>query len=140
MANNNNEIVDNHKLAEDVSSKINYTMLRHFLVKPLDPVMVKKEFSKPVDTKEETVDKNGIKAVDYEKVETEVKEVESDYSKGVVLKVPHTYSVQLEHDTYAPMDIKVGDVVIYKATCAQYFDLCKDSQLIDIYQIVAVEK
>ena len=49
--------------------------------------------------------------------------------EGVVLKVPHQYK-----DT----DIKVGDTIAYHNRAAQYFDLCKDTQIVNIYDVVAV--
>lgn len=138
--NKNTEIVDQKVLAEDVASKIKYETIRQFLVKPLDPVMVTKEFSKPVEKKEPTVDENGIEAVDYDEVETEVKEVESDYKRGVVIKIPFEYQKQMESDTYNAINIKVGDIVVYKAGMGRWFDLCKDTELLDVYSIIAIEK
>ena len=40
------KLIDQSVLAEDVSSKIKYEFRDFFLIKPLDPVKVKKEFSK----------------------------------------------------------------------------------------------
>ena len=65
------EIVDQSVLAEDVSNKIKYEFVDAFLVKPLDPIKVKKEFSKPVAKSEPTKDKNGVVAQDFDEVETE---------------------------------------------------------------------
>jgi co-chaperonin GroES (HSP10) len=114
-------------------------MHREFLIKPLEPVMVKKQFDKPVaKTKEPTKDENGIEAVDYDTVETETKEVESEYKRGVVLKVPYEYSQNMESDNWKAMPIKVGDVVVYYGKYARWFDLLKDSQLISGHEIVAV--
>lgn len=133
------KIMDQSQLANDLSDKIEYDFNREFLVKPLEPVMVKKEFSKPVaESEKPTKDENGIEAVDYKDVETEVKEVESDFKRGVVLKVPHEYKQQLEGDKYIPMDIKVGDVIVYKY--GKWFDLLKDTQLVSVYDIVAVSR
>lgn len=137
-----NKLIDQSQLAEDLSSKIPYEMNKQFLVKPLDPIMVKKEFDKPVaktDTPKE--DENGVAAVDYDKVETEVKEVESDFRKGVVLKVPHEYmrSMTTESDWKA-MPIKVGDVVVYNKQYTKWFDILKDTVLVSGYDIIAVEK
>ena len=80
--------IDQSVLAQDISSKINYEFRSTFLVKPLDPVKVKKEFSKPVATDTAKKDENDVEAVDYDKVETEVKEVDSDYRTGIV---PNTF-------------------------------------------------
>ena len=88
---NEEEIMDQATLAEDVANKIKYDFFDYFLVKPLDPIKVKKEFSKPVSAGTPTEDANGIKAQDFDNVETEVKEVDSDYRKGVVIKRPAFY-------------------------------------------------
>lgn len=130
---------ENTLLANDVAGKIHYTMLKQFLVKPLDPVMVTKEFSKPVTDKQAVKDENGVEAVDYDNVETEVKEVESDFRRGIVLKVPHEYEQRLNDDKWAPLPIKIGNVIVFKGRYGEYFDLCKDTMLVSQYDIVAVE-
>ena len=138
-----NKIIDQSGLAEDVASKIPYEFLDFFLVKPLDPIKVKKEFSSPVANKETpTKDKNGITAVDFDKVETEVKEVDADVRKGVVLKIPTSYQNQINNEKVAGITykIKVGDIVLFPDTHGKYFDLLKDSKLIRYYDIIAVEK
>lgn len=137
------QTVDQSQLAEDLSSKIKLEFTRDFLVKPLEPVMVKKEFDKPVakDNAPKT-DENGIEAVDYDSVETEVKEVESDFRKGVVLKLPIEYTAQKADEKYgnSVIDIKIGDTVVYQNRAARWFDQLKDSQLIRLYDIMAVER
>lgn len=133
--------IDQTRLAEDLSSKIHFNTKRQFLVKPLDPIKVTKEFDKPVATNNTPkVDENGIEAIDYDKVETEVKEVESDFRKGVVLKVPFEYQQSLNSkEEWKEMPISVGDVVIYPSRAGQWFDQLKDTQLVSPYEIVAVE-
>ena len=134
------KIIDQSQLAEDLAKKIKYNFAKDFLVKPLNPVMVQKEFDKPVATDDKPkADSNGVKAVDYDKVETEVKEVESDFRKGVVLKIPYDYVQQMNDDKYPSMPIKVGDVVIYPNRNAKWFDLLKDTQLVRFYDIVSIE-
>lgn len=129
------------KIAESVSEKIGYDFIRNFLVKPLDPIMIKKEFETPVpSTKEPTKDENGIKATDFEEVKKEIKEVESDYRKGIVLKVPTEYQRQMNDEKFPATPIAVGDTIVYRARAAYGFDLLKDSQLIDSYSIVAIVK
>lgn len=141
MENKNvNEIVDDKKIAETVSEKIPYETLKQFLVKPLDPIKVKKEFSKPVPADEQKGNVDGVDAIDYDKIETEVKEVESNYRKGIVLKVPYEYQAMVNDDKFHLANINVGDTVVYKAGYAQWFDLFKDSQLVDAYSIVALVK
>ena len=133
---NDNLTIDQTPLAESVSSKIEYSFLDNFLVKQLDPIKVKKEFSKPVSDNKPNVDKNGIKAVDYDKIETEVKETDSDFRKGVIIKIPMSY----ERMETKPYDFKIGDVVLFKDSRAGYFDLLKDSRLLNYYDIVAIAK
>jgi len=136
------KIMDQSQLANDVSDKINIDMKRQFLVKPLDPIKVKKEFSKPVATDNTPKkDENGVEAVDYDKVETEVKEVESDFRKGVILKVPFEYQRNVGNSKeWEEMEIKVGDIVIYYGKYATWFDLLKDTQLISGHDIVGIER
>ena len=130
--------IDQSVLAEDISSKIEYEFRNMFLVKPLDPVKVKKEFSKPV-AKDDTAkkDDNDIEAVDYEQVETEVKEVDSDYRTGVVLKVPFDSKNRMTSKDFPEMEINIGDTVVYKDNRGVWLDLLKDTQLIGAYDIIA---
>ena len=132
--------IDQSVLAKDISSKINYEFRSTFLVKPLDPIKVKKEFSKPVATDAAKKDDNDIEAVDYDEVKTEIKEVDSDFSRAVVLKLPYEYTHPYVDEKIHQMPIKVGDIVIYRSSRgAMYFDLLKDSQLVSLYDIVATE-
>lgn len=133
---NDNLTIDQTPLAESVSLKIEYNFLDNFLVKQLDPIKVKKEFSKPVSDNKPNVDENGIKAVDYDKIETEVKETDSDFRKGVIIKIPMSY----ERMETKPYDFKIGDVILFKDSRAGYFDLLKDSRLLNYYDIVAIAK
>jgi len=132
-----NNIIDQSLLAEDVSSKIKYNFFDFFLVKPLDPIKVTKEFSKPVTTGTPTTDENGIEAQDYDKVETEVKEVNSDYRRGIVLKRPVYYEAT-EYE--GPRYIEIGSTVIFRDTTGMNFDLIKDSKLLRQYDILGIEK
>lgn len=126
------KIIDQSELATDVASKIPYEFTDCFLVKLLDPIKVKKEFQVPVPKDEKPKkDKNGIEAVDFEETRTEIKEVDSDYRKGVVLKVPYIDTMH---------QIKVGDVIVFRDATTRFFDLLKDSKLVRSYDIVAVEK
>lgn len=136
------KIIDQSGLAQDVAEKIPYEFLDLFLVKPLDAIKVKKEFSKPVSDKAPTKDKNGIEAVDYDNVETEVKEVDSDFRKAVVLKVPLSQQRMYdnEEDRAYTTEIKVGDIVLFRDRSSQFFDLLKDSRLVRYFDILAIEK
>lgn len=134
-------MIDQSLLAEDVSNNIKYEFMDFFLVKPLDPIKVQKEFSKPVPTGTPVEDANGIKAQDFEDVETEVKEVNSDYRRGIVLKRPSYYDAAIEKGEDVPIpQIKIGSVVIFRDTAGAYFDLLKDSRLLRQYDIIGVEK
>lgn len=128
------EKVDQSVLAEDLSEKIKYSFLDYFLIKPLDPIKVKKEFSKPVPTGKPTKDKDGIEAQDFDKVETEVKEVDSDYRRGIVLKRPLYYDNSKEE--LGAAEIKIGDTVIFRDTAGLRFDLLKDSRLLRSFDIL----
>ena len=133
------EIIDQSPLAESIAENIKYEFLDFFLVKPLDPVKVKKEFSTPVDT---TIrkDENGIEAQDFKEVTTEVKEVDSDYRRGIVLKRP-LYYLDAENKTLGtPSEINVGNVVIFRDTAGLRFDLLKDSRLLRLFDILGVER
>ena len=132
------KLIDQSVLAEDVANKIKYEFRDFFLVKPLDPVKVKKEFNTPVAKTETAVkDDNDIEAQDYDEVKTEVKEVDSDYRRGIVLKRPEYYHID---EDSLEKEIKVGDVVLFKDTAGTFFDLVKDSKLIRLFDIVAVER
>lgn len=132
------EKIDQSAVATTVSEGIKYNFVEDFLVKPLDPVMVKKEFKTPV-SKGESTDESGTTAEDYDEVATEVKEVESDYREGVVLKVSERYKSWMKDDKMYQYPINIGDIVVYRATAGRYFDLFKDSVLLKIYDIVAVK-
>ena len=133
------KMIDQSVLAEDVASKIPYGFRDFFLVKPLDPVKVKKEFSTPVDTTV-TKDEDGLEVQDFKEVMTEVKEVDSDYRRGIVLKRPMYYERTENEDLGTDLEIKVGSVVLFKDTAGSFFDLVKDSKLIRMYDIVAIER
>jgi len=133
------EIMDQAELAQSVSDQIKYVFMDYFLVKPLDPIKVKKEFSKPVSTGTPVEDANGVEAQDFDSVETEVKEVNSDYRKGVVIKRPTYYDIPSDDDSTL-RDIKVGDIVIFRDAAGLRFDLVKDSRLLRLYDILGIEK
>lgn len=135
-----NELIDQAPLAEDVAEKIKYDFFDFFLVKPLDPIKVMKEFSKPVPTGTPVEDANGIEAQDFENVETEVKEVDSDYRRGIVLKRPMWMDLPRKEGEPSVIDIKIGDVVIFRDTAGLRFDLLKDSRLLRQFDILGKEQ
>lgn len=135
------EKIDQFAVAQTISNGVGYEFTDFFLVKPLDPIKVKKEFSVP-DKTSHNVDKNGVEADDFEGVVKEVKEVDSDYLTGVVIKIPMSYQRQLEdpnNKSYLSK-ISLGDTVVFRATAGMYFDLFKDSKLIRAYDIIAIKK
>lgn len=124
------KVTDQTKIAEDVSNHIKYETLTKFLVKPLPLKKIQKKFTVPVPAKGKAEDDGtGVEAIDFNEVKTEVKEVDCDYREGIVLKVPHQYTQN---------DIHVGDTIAYPNRAAQYFDLVKDTQIINVYDVVAV--
>ena len=132
------EEIDQAPLAKDISSKIHIEFADSFLVKPLEKIKVKKEFSKPVPKSDKPKkDKNGVAAVDYDKVETEVKEVDSDYREGIVLKVPFQYKQFMNSEKTTSMPIEVGDTIIYDDKAGRFFDLIKDTQIVKHFNIIA---
>ena len=62
----NEKLIDQAAVAESVSNKIKYEFSDYFLVKPLDPIKVKKEFTKLPEDKKPVKDKNGVAAVNVE--------------------------------------------------------------------------
>lgn len=134
------EKIDQKPLAEDISAKIPLEFADGFLVKPLEKIKVKKEFNKPIPRSEKPKkDKNGIEAVDYDEVETEIKEVDSDYREGIVLKVPYQYQQYMARTDYSVLPIYVGNTIIYEDKAAKFFDLIKDTQIIKQYNIIAIK-
>lgn len=131
--------IDQGPLARDVSEKIKFEFADGFLVKPLEKIKVKKEFSKPVPkSPKPKKDKNGVEAVDYDKVETEVREVDSDYRMGIVLKIPFQYQQYMaEENAHRAMPIEVGDIIIYEDKAAKFFDVIKDTQIVKHFNIIA---
>ena len=134
------EIIDQSVLAEDVAGKIKYEFPDFFLVKPLDPIKVKKEFSTPVTSGKTTKDENGIEAQDFDEVKTEIKEVDSDYRRGIVLKRPLYYLSEENKMLGTPSEINVGDVIIFRDPAGLRFDLLKDSRLLRMFDILGVER
>lgn len=133
------KLIDQSPLAESISENIKFSFFDFFLVKPLDPVKVKKEFSTPVAKGAPTKDADGIEAQDFDSVTTEVKEVDSDYRRGIVLKRPLYYENSLEEK--APeVVINIGDTVFFRDASGLSFDLLKDSKLLRQYDIIGVVK
>ena len=125
-----NEIIDipldmGNTPLDTVINSLEYIPVKDILVKPLDPIKVTKEIVEQVPTGKK--DENGFE--EYE-TKTEVKEVPSDFSKGIIIAIPVDITT----------DLKVGDIIVYPTKFAKDFDLFKDSQLVKPYDIVAVVK
>ena len=113
------------KVLETVVEGIEFTFEKDILVKPLEPVMVTKEWEEQIPTGEQ--DEEGFNKYETKK---HTKEVESDFAKGIVLSIP----------TVVETTIKVGDTIVYPKKFAKDFDLFKDSQLVKPYDVVAKVK
>lgn len=117
-------------LLDQVLEKLDYEVCKDMLVKPLPDEYIEKEIVKPVDT--------GMKDTDgYTMSDTEtVKEtVLTTFKKGIVLRIPSNYTWMDENN-----HPEVGDIVAYPRKSAIDFDLFKDSQLVNPYNIVAFIK
>ena len=101
---------------------LEYSFEKDILVKPLNPIMITKEYTEQIPTGEK--DEEGFNK--YE-TKTHTKEVESDFAKGIVLSIP----------TGADSTVKVGDTIVYPKKFAKDFDIFKDSQLVKPYDVVA---
>lgn len=113
------------KVLETVIEGIEFTFEKDILVKPLEPVMITKEYEEQIPTGEQ--DEEGFNKYEVKK---HSKEIESDFARGIVLAVP----------TQVESSIKLGDTVVYPKKFAKDFDLFKDSQLVKPYDIVAKVK
>lgn len=104
-----------------------FTPTKDMLVKPLEDEYVEKEIIKPVDTGKK--DEHGYEISDTETVKEKVL---TTFKKGIVLSLPKGY--QWPDENNHP---EVGDVVAYPRKAAIDFDLFKDSQLVNPYNVVA---
>lgn len=137
---NDLNLEDTKKLAKSIEKGIKFAFAKEFLVKPLPKKKIKKTFVVPVKSDKQTgKDNNGVDAVDYDTAE-EIKEVDSTFCEGVVLKVPTIYVSQKADERFNDNipDVEVGDVIVY--SYGKYFDLFKDTQLVSMYDVTAVEK
>lgn len=119
------ENVDQTVLANNVSGKIKYEMLKEILVKPLPVIKLKRTHQIPVV--KDTTKEDGLEVNNFEETTTEEFEIESSFREGVVLKLPVTGNT----------DLKIGDTIVYNGRFAVDFDLFKDSQLVKIYDVIA---
>ena len=93
--------IDQDKVLDDVINKIEYTMTKDILVKPLDTPKVMKHIVEQVPT--DKIDEE-TKATIYETKESD-KEVDSAFRKGIVLRLPSNMPDN--------SPIEVGDIVVF---------------------------
>lgn len=113
------------KVLETVVNSVKFTFEKDFLVKPLEPTMIKRKYTEQVHNGKK--DEEGNNLYDTKEV---VKEEESDFEKGIVISIPTVYDGS----------ITCGNIVVYPKKFAKEFDLFKDSKLVKTYDIVAIEK
>jgi len=115
------------ELTTKVADSIKYTMLKDVLIKPLESIMVTKQFEVPVVKDDTKPNEDG--SLDYNKTELQTKEVESNFRSGIILKLP---------ENLGDVKLVVGQTVVYPRKFAIDFDLLKDSKLVKAYDIVAI--
>lgn len=118
---------ENKTILDTVLDNLDYQMTKNMLVKPLPEVIVEKEISTPTPTGE--IDEDGV--AKYDTV-TSIEKVPAMFRKGIVLALPGGY--QWPDESNHP---EVGDTVVYSNKAATYFDLYKDSQLVNPYNVEA---
>lgn len=117
-------------LLDGIVEKLEYQFTRDILVKPLPEEFVEKEITKMISTGK--VDENGYEITDSE---TTKEKVQTSFRKGIVLSVPSNY--EWADPNNHP---EVGDTIAYPRKGAIDFDLFKDSQLVNPYNVVAFIK
>lgn len=123
----NPDKVDQAKVLETVLKEIPYEFTHQILIKPLPVEKITIKQSVP---DEKSKKKDGT----YSKMKEEVREVDSMYNKGIILKLPIGYDQQELPEADRR---KAGDVVVYQRRDAKPFDLYRDSVLIRSFEIVA---
>jgi len=121
---------EDQAILDTVLDKLEYQFFRDMLVKPLADVKVTKEVT-------ELVPKEGTEDQAYPTMEhkTEIKEVDATFKTGVVLALPSNY-IWPDPDNHP----EVGDIVAYSRKGLIDFDLFKDSQVVNPYNVVAFIK
>lgn len=122
--------MEQEKILNTVIEKLEYIPIKDMLLKPLKDEYVEKEITKPVQTGKK--DENGYEITDSKTVKEKVL---TTFKKGVVLALPKGYQWMDEKN-----HPEVGDVAIYARKSAIDFDLFKDSQLVNPYNVVAYIK
>lgn len=123
-----NDCYGDDVIAESLQDGIGFDMIKDILIKPLAPVMLKREFEVPVVV--EKTNEDGEDINEFEETKKEIREVESNFATGIVLKLPPN----------GADFVKLGDTVCYNKKFAVEFDLFKDSVLVKVYDIIAIKK
>lgn len=118
---------EHYKLLNSVTPNLGFIPTRDMIVKPMEDEYVEKVITKPVDTGKK--DENGY-IISESKEEKE--SVLTTFRKGIVLRLPVGY--QWPDPNSHP---EVGDIVAYPRRQSTDFDLFKDSQLVNPYNVVA---
>lgn len=121
--------LEDKALLETALKNMNYVLTKDMLVKPLPEEFVEKEIVNKVSTG--TFDEDGIEIFDSEK---KMQTVETVFKKGIVLALPEGYNWPSDNHP------EVGDTVAYPGRSSANFDLFKDSQLVNPYNVVAFIK
>lgn len=119
--------MEQDKILETVIAGLDYIPTKDIIVKPLADEYVEKEITKPVQTGKK--DENGYEITDSE---TTKEKVLTTFKKGIVLALPKGYQWQDENN-----HPEVGDIIAFPRKSAIDFDLFKDSQLVNPYNVVA---
>lgn len=120
--------MEEDKILKTVVDSLEYEMLVDVLVKPLPVDMITKEVLEPRPTGKKVKDELGLEVEELGEPEKVIKEVESNFRKGIVLALPSTWNDDR---------IKIGDTVIFPKNQAIYFDLYKDSMLVKGYTLIS---
>lgn len=124
-------------LLETVVNGIPYSFVKEMLVKPLEDVIVKKEVITPTPTGE--VDEEGIAITENV---SEITEEPSNFKQGIILKEACGYKwIDGQGNPLAEEFIpRIGDTIVYGRRSSVPFDLFKDSELVNPYNVVGFIK
>lgn len=122
--------MEQKNILDAVINGLIFTPTKDMLVKPLEDEYIEKEITKPVDTGKK--DENGFEITD---TETVTEKVLTTFKKGIVLRLPEGYEWPSEGE-----HPEVGDVVVFGRKYGIDFDLFKNSQLVNPYNVVAFVK
>jgi hypothetical protein len=123
------ENMSNEVLANVVADRLPYEFAKAYLVKQMEPIMVKRIMKVPTPIEGQEIPADEVP--EMEMIEQEM-EVESVFRSGYIVKVPESVKA-LDHK-YA-----IGDKVIYRSMRATEFDLVPGSAMIDPFDVICKE-